>query len=208
MSSKFRIKQSRKPFWQWLQENETEIFDLLGEDPEQAVQRIAKPFLQDYKNVFFELSPVMENGKIQFMVSADGDKRRFNLVQKIADTAPPFEKFDVVPFKQRKPVEFMMEMELRLGDIAIKADNVYFFSELEEQKLDLLLCIEGYDGSDPYKIGGFILLDGFLGEFDVEEYIGGVDFQALEKNMLFNLEPIWKLPQQVDALKRTQIHKR
>ncbi len=202
MFSKFISKTQPQSFWQWLEEHQNEVCDLLKSDPQQALETVGKQFRRDYRGLSFELTQSADDDKIQFMLSANGDRKKFQTVIDLAHNAPAFEKFDIMPFRQRKPTDAMMKAEFTLGHATIKSENVFFSANHRRRKIDLTLYMEDYDGTSAYQFGGFVLLDGFLGEYDVEQFIDGIDFQKLEKSHLFNAEPMWKLPQIVDRLKR------
>lgn len=201
MFSKHFSKKRHVSFWQWMQEHEADMYALLSRNPEEAVRTISRWYLKDYKECSFEISPVKENGKMQLMISANGERSKFPLIQKIVEAAPVLQKFDVVAFRQRKVPDDIRTVELALSGVMIKAEDVYFHSRKENQMLHITVHIEHFDGSKEYKIGGFILLDALLGEYDVETYLGNIEFRPLEQKDMFNLDPIWKLPQMVDAMK-------
>ena len=63
---------------------------------------------------------------------------------------------------------------LGAGDVSLAVGDVFFDSEELEGKLDVVLHVRDYDGSDEMGLLLFVLLDSVVGEHDVETYIAEI----------------------------------
>ncbi|QZO00041.1 hypothetical protein [Chenggangzhangella methanolivorans] len=124
-----------------------------------------------FENVICEVG--FKDGSAQFVISADGQRERFGAVIDYVEGAPEIPGWKVVPFRQRMPVDYMLKMfgvdyppaDMRLKPAAA-ADNV---------DMAFYLKTDGRLDDASFSQVTYIVLDGLLGEFDVEAYVGVVE---------------------------------
>jgi hypothetical protein len=187
----FKKEVTPDEFWNWFLENEEEFFDL-EEYPEPVLRKILAQFKKLNTETIFEIGPVKENGKRDFIISADGHLEHFDTVKKLVEMAPECKRFDFVAFRQRK--EDMGEIQI--GPHRLGFDDYFFKHEIEEGKINILLFIRGYQELDVFKLASMLVLDAIAGEYDVETKIGSIDFAAYEEQE--DVLNIRRLPELID----------
>lgn len=115
------------------------------------------------EDLAFEISEVLESGKREFIISADGIYTAFDSVIDLYETRPTMNRFDVVKFRQKEGV---LKHSIELDGLQLSYDDIFFtFERGDEFELDVY--IKGYDNSDNrYVHLYFLLLDSLLGEYD------------------------------------------
>ena len=76
-------------------------------------------------------------------------------------------------------------------------------SRPEKDKLAVELFLPGMTVANEQAMrkAGFLLLDNTLGEFDVETYLGGIEFRLLSEARDKRMRPLSELVPLIDALK-------
>jgi hypothetical protein len=191
----------QKDFWKWFtakqdelyhfENNQDELFDQLG----QRLKNINE-------DLVFEFSPVRDNGIREFSISADGMKRSFPAVIDLIEKAPDLVNWQFYAFRQRVPgnsikIKFANGVEFGYDDIFFR-----YGEDEAEQKIGIELNIRNYDEQNKgIKSAAFVLLDGLIGEYDMETRISWIDFAKLEEENIENLYPLTYLRDLVDLAK-------
>lgn len=190
-------------FWDWFTEKSDKLFffELYQEKllPETLVQ-----IQTIHPDLVFEIGPEID-GKRDFIVSANGLKEAFPAVIELVRSAPQFDSWNIIPFRQRKP-DFDMEVEIE--DVVLSPDDIVFDYDYDDNKVNLNVYVEDIDSEDSrvYHIV-FILLDNIIGEYDVEMKIGRIDIYTLDENKsTSHLHPLSDLPRIVDNLGKKTVH--
>jgi hypothetical protein len=172
-------KMAPKQFWTWFVKNEQELFDF-ERDRDRVFGRLATALHSVHRALTFEFGPVREDGRREFIVSADGIKAAFPAVRRLVEAAPQLDRWTIVAFRPPKGVEGVV----RIGDITLKADDIWFEAEPDRGRVGLTLYIRGLSETEDEKLGpaAFLLLDTALGEYAVETQIGYIDRQPLPDN--------------------------
>ena len=103
-------------------------------------------------------------------------------VQKLVNSAPEMEKWNVVAFRQ--PSSAINEVVCQ--DIKLCKDDVYFYylDGHSKSKLDLKFYIKSYDANDPRYLNClFLLLDSLLGEYEVMTTLGTMEYDKLPEDL-------------------------
>jgi hypothetical protein len=169
----------QKKFWKWFEKNSDKIFNF-EKDPGKVFELLKKKLKSVNKDLTFEFSPILENGKREFVISADGIFSSFADVIDLVDEAPDLPNWEIVSFRQRKSIK---DTVLKINEIELATENMFFLYELEgDNRLSLNIYIKNLDQSKikTYIQAAFILLDCALGEFDVETKIARIDIQKLD----------------------------
>jgi hypothetical protein len=160
-------------FWTWFQQNEDEIFNF-EKDQEVVFDKLAARMQKVNPSLTFEFGS-KEDGKREFVISADGNKKAFPSVEKLYTAAPQLKKWKVIKFRQRRE-----PFDMNYGGISVRAATVTVSITRDGSKAALTVLIPGYTESkrESYAGIGFLLLDQALGEYDVETRVGVIDFAA------------------------------
>ena len=195
--------QTYKNFWKWFQQEEDKLFFYEANEKELLPQTLAE--LQKInKELVFEIGPDTE-GQREFFISANGMKNAFSEVIELVKFAPDLDRWQIVPFRQRKDVS---DLEIQLEDIILTPNDINFSFEKEKGRINLSLYVENMDDEDEkmYHMV-FLLLDNIVGEYDVEMKIGSIDIytdEDISENEI--LYPLTKLPHIIDSLSSNSIH--
>src|SRR5262245_19485759 len=163
-------------FWEWFAQNTSDLLEVrTAREP--VVDELAKQLRQVRDGLTFEFGPDRD-GRREFIVSADGNKKLFPTVKRLIALAPDLKEWLLIPFRPAKKME---GMALRYGDIELSGDDIWFTHEGAGRKIHLELYLRGFSEETQQVLGGaaFLLLDGTLGEFVVETRIGGIGWHAL-----------------------------
>jgi hypothetical protein len=87
-------------FWKWFGNNSDRLFQLEEEYRDTIFRELSKQLHKVNKGLAFAFSNIRENGKREFVVSADGNKKLFPKVLKLVESAPSFGTWEVVAFRQ------------------------------------------------------------------------------------------------------------
>ncbi len=162
-------------FWDWFQKNSDQLFQLEADQPA-LLEELSAQLNRVYRGLTFELGPV-EDGKREFIVSADGIRDRFPAVRRLVDAAPAMPNWTVIAFRPPKDFDVVVE----IGSQRLGSDDVWFSSQPDRDRTGLALYIRGLTKRNEPLLAqaAFILLDSALGEYDVETLIGTVKLYPL-----------------------------
>jgi hypothetical protein len=119
------------------------------------------------RGLTFEFGP--RGATREFVISAAGIKKTFPAVVGLAEAAPGLERWQIIAFRPRRaPV-----MTIEIGDKSVDPKDVQL-SLLDNGKMaGIYLFIPGFREDDvALQQIGYLLLDGALGEYDVETRLG------------------------------------
>ena len=190
-------------FWDWFSAKSEKLFffELYQEKllPETLIE-----IQKIHPDLVFEIGPEID-GKRDFIISANGLKEAFPAVIELVRSAPQFDSWNIIPFRQRKKD---LDMEVEIEEVMLSPDDVVFDYDYDDNKVNLNIYVEDVDSEDSrvYHII-FILLDNIIGEYDVEMKIGRIDIYTLdETKSTSHLHPLQELPRIVDNLGKKTIH--
>ena len=162
-------------FWQWFQDHSRRLFAFEA-DRERVFDELTSALHRVDKGLTFEFGPIQE-GKREFVVSADGIRDHFAAVRKLVAAAPSMPEWIVVPFRPPKSIDLVLDYAgYRLGP-----DDVWFTASPEPGRVGLTLFLRGLTEDNRATLGNasFILLDNALGEFAVETQVGSIQWMPL-----------------------------
>ena len=172
-------------FWKWFQKNETSLFAF--EKNQAAVfDSLGTQMNKIHKSLTFEFGPV-ENGKREFVISADGIKDAFPAVDKLYASAPKLDRWTFIKFRPRRS-----PMDLEYGGVKVKAAETFCTIEPDRGKAGITVFIQGYQADQHKAYAGvaFLMLDQALGEYDVETKVGFVEVKPFSAHSDFEKKPI------------------
>ncbi|MDN4865881.1 hypothetical protein [Priestia megaterium] len=193
----FRKKITEKEFWSWFEKNSEDYFRLDENNYDLLFNKLGLQLSKYHKDLTFEFSVEMSQGKREFIISADGMVSAFPAVIKLVEEAPSFEKFTIVAFRQRQN----SEQEIHFDDVVLDTKDVFFTYREDKQLncLDIVIYIKGYTEENDQFIGAaFIMLDSLIGEYDVGVKLGEITFEPYQEKQ--GAQPILHLVSLVDKL--------
>ena len=189
-------------FWEWFIVNKTRLYEQ-KEPQAKLFDELSRQLNQVDSNLTFEFSPVHSDGIREFTVSADGIKEHFPTVQSLVNKAPRIDKWKINAFRQRIPDDYTTieyDKKTKIG-----YDDIYFRYTHDSGKIAIEINVRHFIDSPSFKHAVYILLDGLIGEYDMETQISGIDFVLLDTNKIPNLSPLVYLRTVVDKNKELNL---
>lgn len=201
-------------FWHWFRINSTRMnivleaaMDKTFSDPNSKDVILMKKLFSELqtqfnkidKNLTFEFGPVKE-GKREFIVSADGIKATFPAVQKLVSAAPDLPDWKIIAFRPGGRLDSSIETP----NGTLSPDDIWFAARLEAPKLALDVYVRGMtdENQKQMSLPAFLILDGVVGEYDVEMKIGSIDFNSIPTDpAAHGLKPLRELPEIVNKFR-------
>lgn len=185
-------------FWNWFDKEKNEFY-YFENNQRVLFEQVTEKLKQFHKELTFQFSPVREDGKREFCISAGGIKEAFPAVIKLVKEAPVFSEWEITAFRQRVPGN---DIQIEMGDLKLGYGDIYFRFMEDGDKLALQLNIKNFKQNDNRLLSAvFILLDALIGEYDMETRISSIDWEVLDPKALGELMPLVELRVLVDELK-------
>ena len=163
-------------FWKWFQKNETSLFDF-EKDRDHIFDLLGAEMHKLNPNLTFEFGP-KENGRREFVISADGIREAFPEVEALYAASPPLPRWKFIKFRPRRKPN-----DISYGGVVVKAASVSVLVEPNGRTADITVFIPGYTEAarKTYVTVAFLFLDEALGEYDVETRVGQVNVDSISK---------------------------
>ena len=190
-------KDSASQFWDWFKTNQAKYY--VENIDEKLLDELSIQLHKVSPDITFEFSPIQPDGIRELTISADGIQSAFPTVQYLVSKAPKIKKWQFNAFRQRIPGD---SMSIQFNGLDISYQDIYFRYSKNSDKIDIELNVRGYNGASEYKAAIYILLDGLIGEYDMETQIAGIDFVLLDDKQTGELSAITKLRNVVDDNKK------
>lgn len=194
-------KKPEAAFWEWFAKNEVRLAEAAKKDPVAPMNEISDTLEQTVQQgLIAELAVDSTPGaKSTVVISADGDKKLFPRVKAVVAAAPALTRWKVVAFRQRRSPDETLE----LGG---KAYSVADFSFREVARgggrVDVEISVRGMKAKNDrdFMQVTFILLDGIVGEYDMETKVGALELVPRPEKPAKGLRPLTELAAVVDSL--------
>lgn len=180
-------------FWTWFIKHSDEFFHLDENNVEPLFKKLSKQLAKINRDLTFEFSVELMDGKREFIISADGIYSTFPDVINLVEAAPKLDHFIITAFRQKGK-----EFTIQYNEVELDPADVFFSYEAYSDQIDIVLYIKGYTDNQDLDGAAFILLDTLIGEYDVATKIRHIDFLPLEENL--TIKPIIELPDIVDHI--------
>lgn len=191
------IKDSFERFWAWFQENEDRIYDF-EKDQERIFDELSYQLSLVDSNLTFEFSSTKDNGRREFIISADGIKSSFATVEELVEKAPSLEKWTIIKYRPRRSTL----NGIKFKNKSVNPEDVYFatFKDENPNKVGVILFFRDYSEEEKDTWGqiGFLILDEALGEYDVEIKVGAIVFKSIDSEYFKHARPIDELQEEFD----------
>jgi hypothetical protein len=188
--------QEIKDFWNWFSRQSDILFNFEN-DQEKIFDQLSIQLSKVDKNLTFEFGPI-ENNKREFIISAAGILSSFPSVESIYANHPNLDKWIFIKYRPRREVINIITYQ----GISINPKDVQYllFKDEDPKKVGVLVFIKNYQKSlqSIFHEIGYLFLDEALGEYDVETYIGGIDFMDFGSKYYSKSSPITDLAKSFD----------
>ena len=101
-------------------------------------------------------------------------------------------------FRQRIPGD---EIEIKYDNFKISYDDIYFRYSKELGKIGLELNIRDYKETPEFINATYVLLDGLIGEYDMETKVDWIERKSLDETKIDSLYKLVELREIIDDLK-------
>lgn len=202
-----RTQKKIAQFWSWFLKNEpllyygTEHKDRRNE----VLQQISQQLKKLNKHLVFELSPILDGELKEFIVSADGIKEAFKIVQQLIQYAPKHPNWAFIPFRPRLESD---DLSITMGTIDFSYQDLFFRYVQTDKEFGIELNVRNFNQTVWEKNALFILLDALIGEYDAATEIDWVEWTVLDENEADELFPFVELRNLVDERKQRRKRKR
>lgn len=184
-------------FWKWFEANEATIYNF-EEDRETVLDQLSAALKRIHGGLAFEISSKVDDGRREFVISAEGSQDFFPVVESLCRTAPPLKRWTIVKFRQRQGEAH----NVVFGDKTISAESVRYLMVRTEDpsKVGILLFMPGYSeqGSDLFYGAGVLFIDSMLGEYDAATRIQSLDIFDEHSEMYPEAKPLCELAEHFD----------
>lgn len=188
-------KSPEADFWAWFTKNEDRLFHF-ERDQERTFDALNAAMHKVHPDLTFEFGPI-ENGKREFVISADGLKAGFPAVESLCSAAPTLEKWVLIKFRPRRD-----PMELQIGELKIKPTDVEVAVEADGSKAGFTVFMRGFDEQRKkhFSQAAFIMLDQAIGEYDMETKVGFIEVKPFDEASTYKRQTLENLPRMFDEL--------
>jgi hypothetical protein len=186
-------KSPEAEFWAWFDKNQDRLFSF-ERDQERTFDALNTAMHRVHSDLTFEFGPV-ENGKREFVISADGLKPAFPAVESLYAAAPALPRWIFIKFRPRRT-----PMELQIGDLKIRPADVEVSVEADGSKAGFTVFVRGYDEvkKKQYSQAAFIMLDQAVGEYDMETKVGFIEVKPFDHGSAYKRHTLETLPRMFD----------
>lgn len=160
-----------KGFWDWFLTKEEDFYKIVKEGEQEAIEKdffdSIAPKLSQINEGYYFLTGMSDDSTAELVLTADGEIRNVVFIEELIDSAP---KLDHWKFTALKPAMDIKDVSIAMDDYQFTKDNVFFYSNEQEEYPDEIDLVFAYDGStenkDAITTGVCIFLDNFLGELN------------------------------------------
>ncbi|MBP2616991.1 DUF695 domain-containing protein [Chryseobacterium jejuense] len=164
-------KQNYKSFWEWFLTKEKDFYKIVEKGGQEAIEKdffdSIAPKLSQINEGYYFLTGMSEDSTAELILTADGEIRNVVFIEELIATAP---KLDHWKFTALKPAMDIKNVNVTMGDYTFTKDNIFFYSNEQEEypdEIDLVFVYEGNtENKDAITTGICIFLDNFLGELN------------------------------------------
>ena len=184
-----------KRFWKWFQKNEAMLYSV-EENLNENFAQLSRQIKKVDEHLTFLFGPPQEDGRREFIISANGVAASFPAVEALFAEAPDLPRWVWIKFRPRK--DYLEHMTLR--GRRHEANQITYRMYEDNGRVGLLLFMEGLteEDRDFYQHIGFLFLDHILGEYDVETRVGFIEFVPATDDRADGASPLDDLPAQFD----------
>lgn len=197
----FKSKSNEEEFWDWFLKNEPDLY--YGTDDIKQREKIFDGLTKRIKaidsNLAYAFSPIQDGELKEFIISADGLKESFPQVINLIKVAPIHPNWKFLAFRQPNLGD---DLSIKMGDLEIGYNDIFFRFLEEEGKLQIELNIRNFDKSGFQQNAVYLLLDSLIGEYDVVTEIDFIDWEILDESKIENFYRFTELRKLIESRKK------
>lgn len=196
MLNLFKKKDPIANFWIWFERNKARLESNYTPSQDKILEEGMSELVKITNGLAFEVSKEID-GVRDIVISANGDREKFDIVKQIVEKSPQIQGWTVTAFRQRIKPDFTVEAEGH----KFSPEKMFFTPFRYQDALHLNIYIEKLDDSnfDMFTYFAFLIIDNVLGEYDSVTKLGGCDFKNLEDIAnKSELKPLTELPNYID----------
>ena len=182
-------------FWEWFQKNEESLYNF-EKDQDKVFDKLSKEMNKVNSDLTFEFSPVKENGKREFVISAGGIITAFPSVQALYATAPELKRWEFIKFRPRRvPIN-----PINYANMSMDPADVHYKMFEDGEKVGIMLFLDGYNKDEhvTYATFGYLFLDEALGEYEIETKVSFIEFLGRDSEHFDDAQPLENLREAFD----------
>jgi hypothetical protein len=174
MLSIFKGKGRIEGFWAWFVKNKDRFEH---QDEKEVLDILYKKISRIKSGLSVEVSGKFEDSR-DLVISAEGDRLNFPIVQEIVNAAPEIPGWTITAFRQPSQIDFT----LTYRDIEFSVSEMYFCPVIQGDFLDLIIYVKGIRNHDPNLVAhyGLVTMDHVLGEYACVMKVRHYDFHDLD----------------------------
>lgn len=184
-------------FWEWFADYEMTAFEY-ERDQERVFDEIQRKLHAVDRTLMFLIGP-KEDGRREFIISADGRIAAFPAVMSLHDKAPAFERWIILAFRPRTKGVFSIE----LGGHNVRSDEIQFTARAlgTRYNVDLFMPERLLDNQRAARTIATLMLDGVVGEHDLATRIGQIGLHPAADGERVSARPLAELAGLIDQIK-------
>lgn len=184
---------SEAGFWAWFEKNEAKLFEF-ERNQEVAFGKLKAEMAKVHPDLTFEFGPV-EEGRREFVISADGLRDAFPAVESLHASAPHLSRWTFVKFRPRR-----LPMAVHLGYLQLEPSDVEVAVEADGDKAGFTVFVRGYNDArrKEFAQAAFLMLDQAIGEYDMETKVGFIEVKSFEQESSYQRHSLEKLSKMFD----------
>ncbi|MBI5123085.1 hypothetical protein HZA75_04480 [Candidatus Roizmanbacteria bacterium] len=188
---------AEKNFWKWFSSESKDYLLHLEKRQDELLPKLDKELHKVNANLIYQFSSLKKNGKREFVISVDGQKKLIPAVLKLVAAAPNLDRWEIIAFRQRQHELPIIE----IADFKVDPDDIYFSSEIIKNEIHIILFVKNYTAKKEYLGAIFIILDSALGEYDAMTKIDSLEIKLLNETNIHGLKPLKELSKLIDSQK-------
>lgn len=186
-----------KGFWDWFLTKEKDFYEVVKSHSRETIEKdffdLIAPMLSQINEGYYFLTGMSDDSTAELVLTADGEIMNIVFIEELIDAAPQLNHWK---FTALKPAMDIKSVNVTMGDYKFTKDNIFFYSNEQEEYPDEIDLVFIYDGNVENKeaitTGVCIFLDNFLGELNFATQID--TFTVVGKDQAIKeLVPIEKL---------------
>jgi hypothetical protein len=160
-----------KGFWDWFLTKEKDFYTIVEQRDQEAIEKdffdSIAPKLSQINEGYYFLTGMRDDSTAELILTADGEIRNVVFIEELIEAAP---QLDHWKFTALKPAQDIEKVNVTMGDYHFTKENIFFYSNEQEEYPDEIDLVFVYDGNaenkDAITTGVCIFLDNFLGELN------------------------------------------
>lgn len=187
-----------KGFWGWFEREKPILETMTDSTHDERLNTVLEHLSLISNDLAVEVSREF-HGVRDIIISADGDKNKFAIVEAIVKGAPKMPGWTVTAFRQKSTEDFV----LKYGKLQFSPSKMFFRPFVENDSLDLVIYADSINNANREDVikYGLITMDNVMGERAATLKVRSFDFKDIrEIDKKAQLYKVVILPKFVDSV--------